>query len=118
VLARFGFAATGKLTGYLMAGPTFSFLYDCRFDLGEDDTDDFDCDDEFSPIPEQNAVDVGLTGVLGFEYRLGPGSALLEGRYTHGLTDIAGDDDLFTLFSGKNRTLAIFAGYSIPLSPF
>src|SRR5262245_8271095 len=37
VLARFGFAATRLLTGYIMAGPSFSFQYDCRFDIGEGD---------------------------------------------------------------------------------
>src|SRR5262245_13723605 len=119
VLARFGFPVSRKFTGYVMAGPTFSFQYDCRFDIGEGDFDNFDCDQEDSIFQERNSFDVGLTGVLGAEYRLGPGAILLEGRYTHGLRDIA-DHDLEVVFpfNGKNRMLAIFAGYSIPLSAF
>jgi outer membrane protein with beta-barrel domain len=118
LLARFGYPVNRRLTGYVMTGPTFSFQYDCRFDIGEGDFDNFDCDQEDSIFLERNSFDVGLTGVLGFEYRLGPGAVLLEGRYTHGLRDIADEHSVVNSFDGRNRSAAVFGGYSFPFSVF
>jgi hypothetical protein len=56
-------------------------------------------------------MDIGLTGALGLEFRAGPGNMLLEGRYTHGLTNISDDDN----FEVKNRSFGLMAGYAISL---
>ena len=53
-------------------------------------------------------------GGAGFEFPMGPGRLLIEGRYIYGLTNLndssAGDDS-----SSKNRTWAIFAGFAVPI---
>ena len=99
---------------YLMAGPAFAFEYDCEIDIKfEGDDDHFECD-EFDDelLNNLTGADIGLTAVLGAQYPLGPGTIFLEGRFTYGLTDIA-TDPLNT--SMKNRSAAIYAGFSIPV---
>ena len=76
------------------------------------DEDSFECDEPGSDIFERKSTDFSLTGALGFEYRIGPGSILVEGRYVYGLTDIADSD----FNSVRNRMFGFFAGYSISLS--
>ena len=59
------------------------------------------------------SLDIGATGVLGFEFRAGPGALLVEGRYNHGFMDIVdaeGEDN-----GAKNRQFAVMAGYSFTL---
>jgi hypothetical protein len=47
---------------------------------------------------------------------MGPGAVLLEGRYTHGLSNIFDDDDTTTTdFKIRNRAFGLFVGYSIGL---
>jgi hypothetical protein len=112
VLARFAFG-TGNVTPYLLAGPSFNFEYGCEVELDLAGTEtSSDCDDE--DVFERTKTDIGVTGALGLELRLGPGSMLVEGRYAHGLTDIAEDDGVIDV-NVKNRSFAIFAGFSIPL---
>jgi opacity protein-like surface antigen len=110
VLARFSLGSGASMTPYLMAGPAFGFEVGCdvEFDFNNNESST-DCGD--SIIPDRKSMDIGLAGVLGVEFRAGPGSILMEGRYTHGLTNIS-DSETFEV---KNRSFGLMAGYSIPL---
>lgn len=113
LLARFAFG-TGAFTPYLLAGPAFNFEIGCEVELDVANTESSaDCDDT-DTFPRKS-TDIGLTGALGFEFRMGPGSMLVEGRYAHGLTDIADEDDGLGGLNVKNRSFAAFAGFSVPL---
>jgi hypothetical protein len=85
---------------YVFVGPSFAW----------DITDH----DEAPGLPELKKFDVGVTGGLGLQFPVGPGSLLVEGRYTHGLTnlnDTATSDDLKI----RNRSFGAFAGYAISI---
>jgi hypothetical protein len=102
---------------YIFAGPTVAFETSCDAEL-EIEGGEFsgDCDDEegFEDPFLRKSTDFGAVGGLGFHIPLGPGAALIEGRYTWGLTNINDDpnEEQITL---RNRSIAVFAGYAIPL---
>ena len=52
---------------------------------------------------------MGATVVAGLEFELGRGAMLVEGRYTHGFSNIAdsGTEEV------RNRAFGLFAGYAI-----
>jgi hypothetical protein len=91
-----------------MLGPSFGFEIACEVTNSETDPDGDDCDDAGG---ERASLDIGAAGAVGLEFNMGVGSVLLEGRYTHGFTDIA-DPDPDTV---KNRSYAVYVGYSVPL---
>ncbi|MEO5511126.1 MAG: porin family protein [Longimicrobiales bacterium] len=109
VLLRFGLGMAPLISPYVMVGPTFGFQTGCNAEItsGTDNVS-ADCQDTI----DTKKFDVGATGVAGVEFKAGPGSILIEGRYTHGLTNISNDD---TSNSLKNRSYAVLAGYSISL---
>jgi hypothetical protein len=85
---------------YVFVGPSFAW----------DITDD----DEAPGLPARKKFDVGVTGGLGVQFPAGPGALLVEGRYTHGFTnlnDTATRDDVKV----RNRSFAAFAGYAISI---
>ena len=98
---------------YFMFGPSVSFEIGCGLEVDVDDADnpEADCDD--AEFFERDSPDFGIAGAAGVTIPLGPGDILFEARYTHGLTNIyeesADDNEV------KNRSFAIFGGYSIPL---
>jgi hypothetical protein len=104
---------SGRFSPYIMAGPSFGFEIGCEVDDESTAGDDeIDCDD--ADFFDRKSLDIGLAGAAGLQIPLGPGSVLVEGRYTHGLTNIAdvegdGGDEI------KNRSYAIFGGYTIPI---
>lgn len=91
---------------FIVAGPEFAF------DIGCDATEagvEVDCDDAGL---ERKSMDIGLSAGGGFAFAMGPGALMLEGRYTHGLTNIS---DAAETLEWKNRSIYLTAGYSIPL---
>ena len=111
LLLRFGLSSGTGFMPYLMAGPSVGFEIGCSFDVESTFGDaSGDCDEDGDDNFLRNKTDIGLTGVVGFEFAAGPGNILVEGRYTHGLTDISKDTD-----KARNRSFGIFAGYAVPL---
>lgn len=102
-----------RFSPYLMVGPSFGFETGCEVELEVDDGNNAstDCGDEEG----RKTTDIGLTGAAGLQIPLGPGSLLLEGRYTHGLTNLVDDDGQNNDGKMRNRMFGVFAGYSIPL---
>lgn len=100
---------------YLFAGPSVAFEISCDVEFETDEADvESDCDDGDEEF-QRKKTDISLHGGAGFQFPVGPGSLLLEGRYIYGLTnlndsDVAGDDS-----ESKHRTWAVMAGYAIPI---
>ena len=119
LLARFSMGSSMPFSPYIMVGPSFGFNYGCTLDFESDDedviaSDEVDCDDEDSGLGvDIKSLDIGATGVLGFEFKAGPGAILVEGRYTHGFTDILDTDAEDS--GAKNRMFGVMAGYSFTL---
>jgi hypothetical protein len=105
VFLRFAFGQGASAKPYVLVGPSVSFELGC-------DVESFgqtaDCLQDLSF--DRSKTDVGVAGGVGLEFKLGPGSALLEGRYTHGLTDVDKDTDKV-----RNRMFGVFVGYAVPL---
>ncbi|MGQ0560953.1 MAG: porin family protein [Gemmatimonadota bacterium] len=101
---------------YVFVGPAVAFEIGCEVEA-EFEGGEFsgDCDDTApgEDAFERKKMDVGLTGGIGFHIPAGPGSILVEGRYTPGLTNIndAPNDDTKI----RHRSFAAFAGYAIPI---
>ena len=113
LLARFGLG-TGTISPYVMVGPTFSYELSCSGSLtffGE--TASGACDDD-GEESFRKKFDVGATGVAGLEFAMGPGAILVEGRYNHGLRNLA-DDDSDPDFKMRHRSFALMAGYSFTM---
>jgi len=123
VLVRFA-RRYGAFTPYLLAGPSFAVEIRCVLELnladevdGVDDLKD-ECEDpDGDPDPaiftlHTRKFDVGLTAAGGLEVRAGPGNIVVDGRYTHGLRDVAPDQ----FDRARNRSWAVMAGYAIELS--
>ena len=101
---------------YLFAGPSVAFEVSCKIDI---DTEDFDieggdCDDDSETDSDRKKVDLSVVGGAGFEFPMGPGRLLIEGRYIYGLTNL-NDSSTADDSSSKNRTWAIFAGFAVPI---
>ena len=119
LLARFSMGSTMPFSPYIMVGPSFAFNYGCSLGGDSDDeeveVDDIDCDSEDLGLAafEVKSLDIGATGVLGFEFKAGPGAILVEGRYTHGFMNIVDTDE--DGGDSKNRQFGVMAGYSFTL---
>ena len=112
ILARFGLGSTMPFSPYIMVGPAFSFNYGCSLEGSAGDIDvEADCDE--AEGPDVKSLDIGATGVVGFEFKAGPGAILVEGRYNHGFMDINDTDAEGA--GAKNRQFAVMAGYSFTL---
>lgn len=99
---------------YAFVGPSFGFEIDCDINVEFAGTESsFDCDDDSVEGFNRKKLDVGVTGGLGLQFPLGPGSLLVEGRYTHGLTNL--NDEPSDDGKIRNRSFAAFAGYAIPI---
>ena len=101
---------SSRFAPYVLLGPSFGLEIGCKLD---DDTTandtEVDCDD--GDFFDRKSVDIGATGALGLQIPAGPGNILVEGRYTHGLANIADEGSTEI----KNRSFGVFAGYSIGL---
>jgi hypothetical protein len=67
--------------------------------------------DMYYDLKVQNKFDYGLKGVVGFEFRTGIGSFILDGRYYFGLSDIYHNQrsDLFQ--SSSNQVIGVNLSY-------
>lgn len=91
---------------YVFGGPTISLQSGCTVEAGNLS---FDCDDDALDI-QTNSTDFGVAAGAGFAFAMGPGSVLVEGRYTWGLSDINKGNNTV-----RNRAAYLMAGYMIPL---
>jgi hypothetical protein len=102
---------------YLFAGPSVAFETGCEGEVELDDGDSFegDCDDVEAgeePIARKK-TDVSLVGGAGFQFPVGPGRLLVEGRYIYGLTNL--NDEPNDNSDVKHRTWFVAAGFAIPI---
>ena len=100
---------------YFFGGPTFAFETACELSAeGPGIEITFDCDEgeDFDIEVLRKTTDIGIALGAGVDVPAGPGSFLVEGRYTLGLTNIddSEDDDAI-----KNRSAAVMIGYSFPI---
>lgn len=95
---------------YFLGGPEFSYLIEATSHGSREGSEtDWDISDNFKDL------DVGLTIGMGFQTAgTGESSFFLEGRYAHGLTDIAdansNSEDLDAGDGVKTRGIYLFAG--------
>ena len=100
---------------YLFAGPSVAFEIGCEVEFEAEDVNvEGDCDEEDADS-DRNKTDFSLHGGAGFQFPIGPGSLLIEGRYIYGLSNLNDDETTEEDISGKNRTWAIMAGFAIPI---
>jgi hypothetical protein len=98
---------------YAFVGPSLSFERGCKVD-SEVGGDEFEsnCDNLLGEGTfTRRKLDLGATGGLGLQMPFGPGMVLLEGRYTHGFSNINDSSDSDTRL--RHRSYGLFAGYSI-----
>ena len=94
---------------YLFAGPFVGFEVSCTGSFGDLSGE---CDENDG---SRNEMDFGVTGGLGIQFPLGPGSLLLEGRYAHGLANLNDSDTAGEDGDVKTRYFGAFVGYAISL---
>lgn len=96
---------------YLIGGPAVAFEIGCNVEAGTGNVEvSAECDgNDF--LPDRKKVDFGVIAGAGLSLPMGPGAALVEGRYTLGFSNLVDDSD----FSAKNRSIGLMVGYSIPL---
>ena len=87
VLLHFPLTYGSSFAPYLIAGPEFAFDAGCEVS-GEGAS--VDCDDIGL---ERKSFDIGIAAGGGFAFAMGPGALMLEGRWTHGLSNIADVED-------------------------
>ena len=98
---------------YLFAGPSVAFEVSCEIEVDAEDIDfESECDDDEGTL-DRKKTDFSLHGGAGFQFPVGPGHLLIEGRYIYGLSDLNDDDTQDS--SSKHRTWAVFAGFAIPI---
>lgn len=98
---------------YVLGGPAFAIEAGCELEFTDGDVSGtIDCDE--GGELERKKFDVGGMFGLGFGIPAGPGSVLVEGRYTFGFIDMADTD--VEGESLKHRSGQVLLGYSIPLS--
>lgn len=114
VLARFGLG-TGNMAPYLMVGPSFAFEISCNGSFTISGVTQSDKCESGGQNSMRRKFDLGATGVAGLEFRMGPGALLIEGRYTHGLTNLNKDTSFGNDQKVRNRSWAAMAGYAFSL---
>lgn len=102
---------------YVFLGPVASFEIGCKAEVEfEGDTFKADCDDDEGPTEgdfERKKFLFGATAGAGFQFPVGPGSVLLEGRHTWNFTNLNDVPNSDTKI--RHRQIAVFAGYAIPI---
>jgi hypothetical protein len=71
-----------------------------------------DCGDAGTGALNRRSPDLGLVGGGGLAFAMGPGSVIIEGRYTAGMRSINDDAAGRDM---RHRTTSIMAGYELPL---
>ena len=103
VLARYTIPSSTNTSFHLFAGPSFSFK------LGAKSVFDFDGEEDEQDVDDQfKGFDLGLVIGAGVDF----GKFTIDGRYTHGLTDLNDFDDFDEeIVEVKNRVFSIMAGF-------
>lgn len=109
VLLRFGAGSLASASPYVMVGPSFGFKTSCK---GEVKSGSVSASGDCGTDVPVKSMDIGATGVVGLQFSAGPGALFVEGRYTHGLSNISDDSNGNKVM---NRMFAAMAGYSIGL---
>jgi hypothetical protein len=100
VIGRFFLNKEGNVRPNIMFGPSFAFLAGAKNKVGGD----IEKIDSFKN--SFNTFDFGLTGGLGVNFRIRNETYfVLDGRYTHGISDISKDNQDF-----NNKSFAVSAG--------
>ncbi|RAW00599.1 porin family protein [Pseudochryseolinea flava] len=101
ITGRFFLNKDGKCRPNLFVGPSFSFLTGAAEKIGDADAEEVkDYSDFF------NTFDFGVTGGIGLNWLIADETHLIiDGRYTHGLTDVSKsnatiNNQAFTLSAG------------------
>ncbi len=103
VFGRFFLNKEGSFRPNIYVGPSFGFLVGAANKVGSNDRENID-----SYKNTYNGVDVGITGGVGFNFRiLNETYFILDARYTHGLSDLSkANGDV------NNNSIALTAGVS------
>jgi len=100
VLARYTIPSSTNTSFHLFAGPSFGFK------LGAKSKFEFDGEEEEEDVDDQfKGFDLGLVIGAGVDF----GKFTIDGRYTHGFTDLNDVDD--EIVEIKNRVFSIMAGF-------
>ena len=102
VLARFTIPSTTDTSFHLFAGPSFGFTLNAKSRTSFDGEDD----EEIDISDETETLDFGLVIGAGVEF----GRIVLDGRYTHGFTNLNKDEANDGL-EIKSRVFSIMAGF-------
>lgn len=114
LLIQVAFGAGQAATPYLFGGASLAFETGCTFNVESEDVSlEIDCDegDEQDLELERKKFDYGAVIGAGLRLPVGTGAFLIEGRYTLGLANL--DDSGNSDDSFKNRSAAVYVGYSI-----
>ncbi len=111
LLLKFWFPTYSQVTPFVFAGPVVGFTVGCTLE-GEilSVTGDEDCDK--TSVVKVKSTDFGGTVGGGVEFKAGMQVVRIDGRYTHGFTDINDSGDNREI---KNRAFAVTVGLGFPL---
>jgi len=102
VLARFSVPSSTRTSFHLFAGPSFGFRLRARSEAeSEGESEDLDISDDVA------GFDLGLVVGAGVEF----GRIIVDGRYTHGLTNLNTSPDDQDDVKIKSRVFSIMAGF-------
>jgi len=103
IIGRYFFNKEGKVRPNIFLGPSFSFLTGVKNKVGSNNPEKIDYNNDY------NNVDVGVTTGFGCNIRIQNETYLvLDGRYTHGLSDLSKSNNN----NVNNQSLAFTAGVS------
>jgi hypothetical protein len=103
----------GGVAPYVFGGGAVGLEVKCRIaPTGGTSSQQQDCSDANIGRFDRSSPDFSLVGGAGIAIAMGPGSVIVEGRYTAGMRNInatAGGADM------RHRVASVMAGYEIPL---
>lgn len=102
VLARYTIPSSTNTSFHLFAGPSFGFKLSAKSTSSFDGEDD----EEIDISDDVKGVDFGLVVGAGIEF----GKFVIDGRYTHGLSNLNNDSEAEGLET-KSRVFSIMAGF-------
>jgi opacity protein-like surface antigen len=117
LLAALSIAPKHRISPFIEAGPVLDMETRCRVEFVTEFTkDEVGCDINTSETIDRHKIDFGVSAGAGFDFRMADERRLsLEGRYTHGFSNIsASDDPSLTL---RNRAVSIYLAYYFPFKP-
>lgn len=115
ILAKYNFG-TGKVGGYVTAGPTMSYASNGRFRTAANFIVDFNVIDRKFDFDDMNIskFDIGAAIGAGGTVKVGGVKLFVDARYTHGFSKLDNIPVIDLDFTNKN--FALTTGFLIPLS--